>query len=75
MRIEVGAVATVGLQRDDAAGADVTAIKECLEAFQNRGVGGLGQQAEQPAVSFDETAQDAGDGKGPVAMRDGSQDL
>ena len=75
MRIEVGAVAAEGLQRDDAAGADVTAVKECLEGFQNRGVGGLGQKAEQLAVAFDETAQDAGDGKGPVAMRDGSQDL
>ena len=68
-------VAAEGLQRDDAAGADVRAVKECLEGFQNRGVGGLGQKAEQSAVAFDETAQDAGDGKGPVTMRDGSQDL
>ena len=41
MRIEVGAVATVGLERDDAAGADVSAVKECLEGFQDRSVGGL----------------------------------
>jgi len=75
VRVEVGAVGAEGLQRDDAAGADVAAVKECLEAFQNRGVGGLGQQAEQLAVAFDETAQDAGDGKSPVAMRDGSQDV
>ena len=33
---------------------------------------GLGKQAEQLAIAFDETAQDAGDGKSPVAMRDGS---
>ena len=37
---------TKGLERDDAAGADVRAVKECLEGFQNRGVGGLGQKAE-----------------------------
>ena len=61
MLIEVGAVATVGLERDDASGADVRAVKECLEGFQNRSVGGLRQQAEQLAVAFDETAQDAGD--------------
>ncbi len=29
----------------------------------------------QPAVAFDETAQEARDGKGPVAMRDGGQDV
>ena len=75
MRIEVGAVATVGRQGKYAAGADVRAVKECLEGFQNRGVGGLGQKAEQPAVTFDETAQDAGDGKGPVTMGEGSQDV
>jgi hypothetical protein len=46
MRIEVGPVAPEGLQGDDAAGADVTAVKERLEGFQDRGVGGLGQKAE-----------------------------
>jgi len=56
-------------------GPDVGAVKECLEGFQNRGVGGLRQQAEQPAVAFDQNAENAGDGKGPVTMRDGSQDL
>lgn len=75
MPLEVGAVGAEGLQRDDAAGPEVTAVKECLKTFQNRGVGGLRQQAEQLAVAFDQTAQDARDGKGPVAMRDGSQNL
>lgn len=75
MRMEVGPVAPESLQGDDAAGANVTAVKECLGGFQNRGVGGLGQQAEQLAVAFDQTAQNAGDGKGPVTMGDGSQDL
>jgi hypothetical protein len=73
--MEVGAVGPEGLQRDDAAGADVTAFQARLEGFQNRRIGGLGQEAEQLAVAFDETAQDPGDGKGPVAMQDGGQDL
>ena len=75
LRIEVGPIAPEGLQRDDAAGAHVTAVKECLEGCQNCGVGGLRQQAKQLAVAFDETAQDAGDGKSPVPMRDGSEDI
>ena len=60
MRIEVGPVAAEGLERDDAAGADVTAVKECLEGFQDRCVSGLGQQGEELAVAFDEAAQDDG---------------
>ena len=38
VRVEVRAEAAEGLQGDDAARADVTAVKECLEGFQNRGV-------------------------------------
>jgi len=75
VRIEVGAVAAISLDRDDAAGANVCAVKECPEGFQNRAVGGLREQAKQLAVVLDQTPQDAGDGKGPVAMRDRCQDL
>ncbi len=75
VRIEIGPVGAEGLQRNDAAGTDVTAAKECLESLPNRRVGGLGQKAHQLAVAFDETAQDAGERKRPVAMRHGSQDL
>lgn len=39
--IEVGAVATERLQGDDAAGADVGAVRQRPEGLQDRGIGGL----------------------------------
>jgi hypothetical protein len=62
-------------ERRRSRGADVGALIEGLEALQDRGVSRLRQKAEQLAVALEEAAQGAGDGKGPVAVRDGSENL
>ncbi len=66
---------TERLQRDDAAGADVVAIQQRLEALKDEGVSGLRQKAKQLAIALEEAAQGARDGKGPVAVRDRSENL
>ncbi len=70
MRIEVGPVSAVGLQRQDETGADVGAAEQGLKGFQYRGIGGLGQQSQQGALALEQASQHPWDGKGPVTVRD-----
>jgi len=55
-----------GLQRNDAAGADIGALKQRLEGFQDRRIGGLGKQPKQLAVVLEQAAQYARDRKNPM---------
>jgi hypothetical protein len=75
VRVEVGPIGAMGLQRDDTAGADIGAVKQRLEGFQDRGIGRLRQQAQQLAVALDEAAQDARDRKRPVPVGHGSENF
>jgi hypothetical protein len=43
-----------GLQRDNAAGADIGAVEEDLERVEDSCVRGLGEEAEEPMVAFEE---------------------
>jgi len=63
------------LDRCHTTGAHIRAVIKRLEGGEDGSVGGLGQEAEQLAVPFDEAAQDARDGKGPVAVGHGDEDV
>jgi len=41
----------------------------------SRNIGGLAQRSKQGALPLEQAAQDAGDGKGPVAVGYGSKNL
>jgi hypothetical protein len=73
--IPICRISAVRLQRDDAAGPDVVAIQQRLEGLKDGGVSGLRQKAKQLAVALDEAAQGARDGKGPVPVGHGSENL
>ena len=75
VRIEIGVIGPEGLKRKNAAGADIGVVEQRSEGFQDRGVGGLREQAQQLAVAFDKAAQHTRDGKGPVAVGHGSEDF
>jgi len=75
MRVEVGAIGAESLKRKDASGSYIFSVEKGLKAFQYRGISRLGQQAEQGALPLEQAAQDPRDGKGPVPVRNGSEDL
>ncbi len=60
MGIRVSPIGAERLQRDDAAGADVGAVKDGLEGLQDRGVGRPRRHAKQLAVALEQSAQGAG---------------
>jgi hypothetical protein len=70
-----GSGGIIGGEPRRAGAADVVAIQQRLEALKDGGVSGLRQKAKQLAIALEEAAQGARDGKGPVAMGDGSEDL
>jgi hypothetical protein len=75
MWVEVGAKGTEGLQRDYAARADIVAIEQGLESLKDGSVSGLRQKAKQLTIALEQATQGTGDGKGPMAVGDGSKDL
>ena len=75
MRVEIGPISSESLKGKDAAWADVRAAEQRLKSFHYRSIGGLGQQTQQRAFALKQAAQDPRDGKGPVTVWNGSQDL
>jgi len=73
--INVRPIGAEGLKRNDAAGADIGAVEQRLEGFQYGSICGLRQQAQQWAFALEQAAQDAGDGKGPVTVRNWGEDI
>jgi len=71
MEIEVCPAGVVSLRRQDAPAANIVAAEEGLEGFQYRGLGALGQQAEQRLFALECVAQHSRDGEGPVPVRNG----
>lgn len=53
----------------------ISSVEEGLKAFHDKGIGGLGQLAEQKAPALGQAAQDPGDGRDPVPVRDRSEGL
>ena len=68
-------VGPICLKREDAAGAHIFCAEQSLKGFQYRGIGGLGQQAQQGSFALEQAAQYAWNGKGPVTVGYGSEDL
>jgi hypothetical protein len=75
VRIEVCSIRAVRLKRQDAAGSYIFSAEQSLKGFQYRGIGGLGQQTQQCALALEQAAQHSRDGKGPVTVRNGGEDL
>ena len=66
---------TEGLKRQHAGGADIFAGEQRLKGFQYRGIGGLGQQTEQAALTLEQAAQNTRDRKCPVRVRNWRENL
>jgi hypothetical protein len=60
--------------RNDSRGAHFS-VQQRLEGFQDRSIGGLGKQAQQAALALEQAAQNAGNAKRPVAVRDRGKDI
>jgi hypothetical protein len=66
---------TKGLQRNNTSGTNVAALEQGLERLADGFVCGARQQSQQAALALEQAAQDARDGKRPVAMWHGGKNL
>ena len=73
--VEVGAIGAEGPKRSDTAGADIFSVWQRLNGLQYGSIGGLRQQTQQRGLALEQPAQHSRDGKGPVAVRDGGENL
>lgn len=73
--VEVGAIGAEVLKRIDTAGADILSVQQRLNGLQYGSIGGLRQQTQQRGLALEQPALHSRDGKGPVAVRDGGENL
>jgi hypothetical protein len=75
MGVEVSPIGTERLNRDDAAGANIFAVKQRLEGPADGLVSGAGKEAQEAAFSLEQAPDGFGDREGPMAVRSRREDL
>ena len=75
MGIKVCSISAIRLKRQHAARPHIFSAEKSLKGSQYRGISGLGQQTQQRSLAFEQAAQHAWNGKGPMTVRYRSENL